>query len=130
MDQRDARTLTPEAQFEVRRQAVKLHKKGRKYLEIAEELGVNRNSVSEWIRTYKKQGWDALKPRKRGPKEGANMQLDESQQKSIRSKLIDNDPEQLKLPFALWTREAVRELIERETGLELDLRQVGRYLKR
>jgi len=130
MDQRDARTLTPEAQFEVRRQAVKLHEKGRNRLEIAEELEVNRNSVSEWIQTYEKHGWDALKPRKRGPKDGANMQLEESQQKSIRSKLIDNDPEQLKLPFALWTREAVGELIERETGLELDLRQVGRYLKR
>jgi hypothetical protein len=34
------------------------------------------------------------------------------------------------LPFALWTREAVQELIARRTGLHLSVWTVGRYLKR
>jgi len=34
------------------------------------------------------------------------------------------------LNFALWTREAVGLLITEKTGKKLDLRQVGRYLKR
>ena len=34
------------------------------------------------------------------------------------------------MPFALWTREAVCNLIKKLTGKLLDLRQVGRYLKR
>jgi transposase len=34
------------------------------------------------------------------------------------------------MPFALWTREAVCDRIKKLTGKLLDLRQVGRYLKR
>jgi len=130
MNKRDARAVTPEAQVEIRRQAVKLHGKGLSYVEIAAELEVNRNSVSEWIRAYKRDGWSALKARKRGPKPGTTLQLNEDQQNLIRRKLVENDPEQVKLPFALWTREAVGLLIEQETGQQLDRRQVGRYLKR
>jgi hypothetical protein len=38
-------------------------------------------------------------------------------------------PEQLKLPFYLWTRAAVATLIRREYGLGVSLVTVGRYLK-
>jgi len=34
------------------------------------------------------------------------------------------------MPFALWTREAVRQLIERKFGLKLSVWTVGRYLRR
>lgn len=130
MENRDARTLSPEAQHEVRRQAVRLHESGMSYVAIAKALDVSRNSVSVWVRAHEKLGKDALKPKRRGPKPGANMQLTQSEQASIRKKIVDRDPEQFKLPFALWSREAVGMLIKSETGKELDLRQVGRYLKR
>lgn len=39
-------------------------------------------------------------------------------------------PDQLKLPFALWTRHAVQRLIEAEYGVVLPLRTMGEYLKR
>jgi transposase len=39
-------------------------------------------------------------------------------------------PDQLKLPFALWTRAAVRELIRQKFGLVLPLVTVGLYLDR
>lgn len=42
----------------------------------------------------------------------------------------DKNPDQLKLPFALWTREAVRDLIERRYGVRLAIRTVGDYLRR
>lgn len=127
---RDARKLTPEAQFEVRRQAVYLHEEGLNYTEIAKVLKVNRNSVSAWIGIYEEKGIEGLKPKKRGPTLGTNLQISVDQQSRIKKMLIDNDPEQMKLPFALWTREAVGLLIKQETGKDLDLRQVGRYLKR
>jgi hypothetical protein len=44
--------------------------------------------------------------------------------------LARKHPEQLKLPFYLWTREAVALLIKRRFGLQLSVWTVGRYLKR
>lgn len=41
----------------------------------------------------------------------------------------DKLPDQLKLPFGLWTREVVQGLIQRRFGIELSRWQVGRYLK-
>jgi hypothetical protein len=43
--------------------------------------------------------------------------------------IMDRCPDQLKLPFALWTREAVRELIVRRTGVDLSVWTVGRLLR-
>ncbi len=44
--------------------------------------------------------------------------------------ITDRCPDQLKLPWALWTREAVRELIARRCGVRLSVWTVGRYLRR
>jgi transposase len=44
--------------------------------------------------------------------------------------ITDHCPDQLKLPFALWTREAVRDLIARRFGIRLSIWTVGRYLQR
>lgn len=127
---RDARTLSQDAQHEVRRQAIKYHLKGEGPSSIAKTLDVHRNAVAGWIKRFKVKGMKALDVGKRGPKPGTNLQLDGSTQKEIRKRLIEKTPEQLKLPFALWTREAVGLLIEEITGKALDRRQVGRYLKR
>ena len=58
---RDARTLAPEAQFEIRRQAIVHFKKGVTRLEIAKLLEVDRNTVGKWIRVYQEKGIRALK---------------------------------------------------------------------
>ncbi len=39
-------------------------------------------------------------------------------------------PDQLKLPFALWTRKAVQEAIAQHYGVILPMRTVGEYLHR
>lgn len=44
--------------------------------------------------------------------------------------LEDRCPDQLKLPFYLWTREAVAALIKQRFGKELSIWTVGRYLER
>ena len=58
------------------------------------------------------------------------MVLAEKDAARIRRRIIDKCPDQLKPPFALWTREAVRDLIERETEVRLSLQSVSDYLKR
>jgi len=42
----------------------------------------------------------------------------------------DRCPDQLRLPFALWTREAVQQLIARRFGIRVSVWTVGRYLAR
>jgi hypothetical protein len=42
----------------------------------------------------------------------------------------DRCPDQLRLPFALWTREAVARLIQQRYGMVLSVWTVGRYLRR
>lgn len=130
MNNRDSRKLSPEAQFEIRRQAIKLFEDGESYVDIANSLEIHRNTVSKWVKRFLKEGMLSLVVHKRGPKNGSMMQLSLEHQKTIRKKLIEKEPDQLKLPFALWTREAVGLLIKQETDQDLDLRQVGRYLKR
>ena len=44
--------------------------------------------------------------------------------------ITDRCPDQVKLPFVLWTREAVRDLIARRCGVRLSVWTVGRYLRR
>ena len=55
--------------------------------------------------------------------------LNEKQAARIRGLIVGRMPDQLKLPFYLWTRAAVVALIRRIYGLEVSLVTVGRYLK-
>jgi transposase len=63
-----------------------------------------------------------------GPSAGRGR-LNAQQAARIRGLVIGKMPEQLKLPFYLWTRAAVAGLIEREYGIRVSLTSVGRYLK-
>ena len=130
MTKRDARKLTPATQEEIRHQAIKLYESGMRKGKIAEQLEVHRNAIGKWLRLYSEGGKRALKAQKRGPIQGSLMQLSQKDQKCIRKIITDKYLEQFKLSFALWTREAVGQLIEQLTTQKLDLRQVGRYLKR
>ena len=48
----------------------------------------------------------------------------------IQTLICDKTPDQYKLSFALWTRQAVQELIQARLGVEMPIRTVGEYLKR
>ena len=97
----DTRTLKQEVQEQIRYQAVRLRKKGKKYKEIGELLGVSYSSVCEWYKSYERQGIKGIKAKKRGRKVGSCRTLNADQEKQIRKMIQDKCPDQLKLPFAL-----------------------------
>jgi transposase len=43
--------------------------------------------------------------------------------------IVDTMPDQLKLPYGLWTRKTVKELIERELKIVLAITTTGDYLR-
>ena len=112
MERRDARKLSTDAKEEIRRQAIKLHESGLSNVSIAEALEVHRSTVSGWVNRYKRSGFSELKAKRMGRTPGSGMQLSVSEQTKIKNKIEERNPEQLKMPFALWTREAVYELIQ------------------
>ena len=128
MDIRDARSLPSIAQEDLRRKAVKCVMGGKKQVEVAEVLGVTRQTVGKWVKTFCQGGEKALKAKRKGrPKGGALLPWQAAQ---IAKTVVDRNPEQLKLPFYLWTREAVAQLIEQRFGIGLSVWTVGRYLAR
>jgi transposase len=130
MQKIDARKLTAKELELLRKQAIRLHNKGKKYGEIAEALGVHRNRVSEWCRAYEEKGAAALKVGKSGRPKGFGRSLTPAQETAIQKKICDHTPDQLKLAFALWTRRAVQQLIKQMFLLTMPIRTVGEYLDR
>ena len=107
-----------------------MYRKGMTRGDIAPLVGAHRNTVGQWIRDWKQGGMKALKPDQPGRPVGSGRRLTAEQEEQIRRCLIDRCPDQLKLPFALWTRDAVKQLIGQKFGIDLPIRTVGWYLKR
>jgi transposase len=126
----DARTLDPAAQCEKRRIAMTMREAGETFSAIGQALGVHYMTVSMWWDRYQAGGLDALAVRTRGPKVGVHRRLTSRQERAIQQAITDTTPDQLKLPFALWTRVAIAQLIERRYGIALPVRTMGHYLTR
>ena len=97
---------------------------------VAECLGVRPNTVTDWCRKHKASGRQGLEERKRGVRSEDKKLLTLTQEKQIQKMITDTMPDQLKLDFALWTRKAVKELVEREFGIKLGLTTMGDYLRK
>ena len=127
--QDDARTLAPAAQAHLRRLAVKAVRAGLRQTAAAKTYGVSLRAVNTWVAIDKVGGLRALKPKRRGRRLGQGGRLRVVQAQRIRSLIVGKLPDQLKLPFYLWTRAAVASLMAREYGLTVSLTTVGRYLR-
>jgi transposase len=125
----DARKLAPSAQEAMRRQAVAAVHAGMTQTQAAQVFGVAPKTIWMWLKAFRAGGPEALKKRKRGPK-GEGTRLKGWQSAVICNIIRDRHPEQLKLPFVLWTAEAVRQLIQRKFKVRVSERTVRRYLAR
>ena len=133
MDKQDARKLTPSAQYELRKQVIRAYRRGRNRVQISAEVGLSYPAVCQIIQRFRGsegQSVNILSPRTRGRRAGEDRRLTPDQEEAIQRIICDKRPEQLKMEFALWSRAAVMQLIEREYGIRLSVRGVGNYLQR
>jgi transposase len=126
MKTQDARFLSPNAQEDLRRRVVAAVRGGMYQAEAARTFGVSRQSVNNWMKKYRSGGLRRLRAGRRGR---PSVQRLAPHQAATAVRLIsDRCPDQLKLPFVLWTREAVGELLARRFGVQVSVWTVGRYL--
>ena len=130
MNNFDARKLNQQTQYELRKQVVRLREKGLDNKSISEIVGLSQSHVSTIWKKYERGGLDALKPGQRGRRLGDKRELTSDQEADIQKLLVDKTPDQLKLSFALWTRDAVRLAIKHLYGQDLPLRTITDYMKR
>jgi transposase len=126
---RDFRKLAPATQAELRRIAVAMVRAGKTRIEAAEAVGVNRRFVGRWVQAAAQCGEAALAGGRRGRRPGEQKALSAAQQEGLRRLIVRGCPDRFGLSFALGTRQAVRALMARETGVWLALPVVGRYLR-
>jgi len=124
----DARKLDMATQAHLRRTVVHAIRGGMTQTQAAATFGASLRAVNKWVALDKAGGLRALKPKKRGRRAGEGR-LNPAQAARIRQLIVGKMPDQLKLPFYLWTRAAVAALIEREHGVAVSLTTIGRYLQ-
>ena len=122
--------VSPEALYERRKLIVNLYRNGMKVMAITKVVGMSWNAVRKTIDLYEAEGMKALKPKKRGRPTGTARTLTPEQEKQVQRDIRDKRPEQMKMDFALWTREAVLVYIREHFGIKMPVRTVGEYLKR
>jgi transposase len=126
MKEKDARFLPPVVQQELRQKAISLFLNKTSQVNISRILGVSRQSVWKWVKTYKEAGDKGLKIRKRGRLKGGQILPWQSAQ--IVNIVKNSCPDEIGMPFSLWTRESVGALIKQKFNISLSKWTVGRYL--
>src|SRR4051795_3737840 len=126
----DARQLSDEVLQALRLRAIRGCELGYTETEVAELLGLARETVSRWWSAYAARGEQALPGDRTGRPVGSGRTLNDGQAAWLRTILVGKQPEDVGIPSPLWTREAVRALIKKEYGIDMPVRTVGAYLRR
>jgi transposase len=124
----DLRSVKDQERNIIRRDAIKIIKRGDKKKDIAIFYGVHVNTVRDWWKLYKKEGVKSLTYKTRGAKSENKKLLKSEQEVVIQNMITDVMPDQLKLDYALWTTKAIKELIMREFKIAIGRRAIGNYL--
>ena len=128
MQARDFRSIGRAAQEELRRRALFLiEQQGLSQGQAAQMVGVHRQTVNIWLKRYRQRGEEGvLDGRRVSPRRGKGI-LSAEEAGQVRAWIVEQTPDRLGLPFALWTSRAVRELIEQRLGKRLGPTAVQLY---
>ncbi len=126
----DARELSDEVLEALRLRALRGCELGFTEADVADLLGVCRETVCKWWSAYAHGGLDALPHERTGRPVGSGRVLSDEQARRIQDLLRTHHPDELGVAAPLWTRRAVAELIRRQCDVVPAVRTVGLYLKR
>ncbi|MEO6697675.1 MAG: IS630 family transposase [Gammaproteobacteria bacterium] len=130
MEKQDARTLSMQALADRRRRAVRLREKGVQVNDVAHACELSRGTVIAAHKAYRLGGWAGVALKPRGRPRGVGRRLSAEQESEVQKLICDKTPDQIKMPYALWSRRAVMELIGQRFKIKLPVRTVGLYLSR
>jgi transposase len=126
----DTRSESNDVLEALRLRAIHARQLGYAVVDIAAILNVREETVSRWCSRYEQGGQEALPGDRTGRPVGSGRRLNREQEQSLQQIIESKTPQEMGIASALWTRQAVRELISQQCGLRLPIRTVGEYLRR
>lgn len=123
---KDGRSINRDALEHLRIQAIKLWKKKKKVRDIAENFGVTKAAVYEWIKDYKKHGLKGLK--KKNAK-GAEPKLGKNEIKKLLG-MIEKTADNYGFESPLWDCKKITQLIKEKFGKSIHFSNVWRLLQK
>jgi transposase len=124
---RDGRTISRAALEEMRLMALDRMREGESPAEVAASFGLHRGWAYKVLARAQGRGKRALLARKGS---GRPRTLTPAQERQVLGWVNGKNPRQYGFDFGLWTRQIVRELIDRKFGAQLSLASVGTLLAR
>ena len=126
----EAVRLSPEEQYQIRKNIIRLSRKGMENEKIAEILDVSLRHVQNTKKQYEDGGIEAIKPKQRGRRQGEKRTLTPAQESEIQTIIVDKTPEQLRFKECMWSRKNISELIRQKYGIAIPESTLGVYLAR
>ena len=126
MKTQDARSLSPDALFDLRTRVVSAVRGGMSQSEAARVFGVHRSAVNRWCQATNA---DALRPRRRG-RASTGGPLAPDQEAALLEAIRTRHPDDLGVTDTLWTRDAVAEYAAERFGVRRSRYVWGRWLRR
>lgn len=130
MNRPDRRRASSEARVELRSQVLALRAEGKTFIEISAVTGYARTYCVTLAGKLEKRPELAAVVNRGGRPKGDGRHLTSRQEAQAFRWVCGRYPDQLRLPFALWTRRAVQELFRSRLGVAMPIRTVGLYLER
>jgi transposase len=127
MKENDGRKLSHEALQQIRITSVKRVEAGESPEEVIKSIGFERVCIYRWIAAYRAGGIEALKSKKIT---GRPALLSPTQLRKLYLAIANEDPQQYKFPFALWTLAIIREVILKVFKVRMSEVSVLRTLKK
>lgn len=122
----DGRQLDRKAMNTLRMQAIKAVRQGRPVADVAEAFGVSERTLYRWLARMANEGQNGLLSK---PKSGRPPKLTDTETRWLARVVRDETPQQLRMPYALWTLSRIQELIRRRLDKTLSQGAVRRIMK-